>query len=132
MTEVTAQLNGYRQSPRKVRLLADLIRGKSVDNAIIELDMAVKRASAPFKQLLLSAIANAKNNHKLEQSTLYIKSVAVDGGSPLKRSMPRMGGRAFPIHKHTSHISLVLAERAPKKAKVAGNKEQAKTKKAKK
>lgn len=117
MTEVTAQLNGYRQSPRKVRLLADLIRGKSVDNAIIELDMAVKRASAPFKQLLLSAIANAKNNHKLEQSTLYIKSVAVDGGSPLKRSMPRMGGRAFPIHKHTSHISLVLAERNVKNTK---------------
>ncbi|MBI5138713.1 MAG: 50S ribosomal protein L22 [Candidatus Vogelbacteria bacterium] len=128
MADVTAQLSGYRQSPRKVRLLADLIRGKSVDNAIIELDIAVKRASAPFKQLLLSAIANAKNNYKLEQSTLYIKRVAVDGGSPLKRSMPRMGGRAFPIHKHTSHISIVLAERAVKSTKSKSTKTKLSTK----
>ncbi len=110
-TEITAQLKGYRQAPRKVRLLADLLRGKSAEAALRELDVTVKRATAPVRKLLLSALANAEHNHKLGRENLYVKTITVDGGVVLKRGMPRARGTMNPIHKHTSHISLVLAER---------------------
>lgn len=126
-----ASLNNYRQSPRKVRLVADLVRGKSVNNAMAELDLLPKRSSAPLKKLILSAIANAKENQKISSENLIIKDFRVDKGVVMKRSMPRAMGRAFGIKKRTSHIHVVLEEQAPK-AEAVTTKLSATKKKAKK
>lgn len=104
-----AILKSYRQAPRKVRLVANLIKGKTVPRAIAELDVLPKRASDPMKKLLLSAVANAKENDGITDiNALLVKEVRVDQGAILKRSMPRAHGSAYPIHKHTSHIMLEL------------------------
>jgi len=129
--EVKASLRQYRQSPRKVRLVADLIRGKSVVEAMNQLNFSVKRASQAVRKLLLSAVANAEHNHKLSEKTLYVKGIQVDQGVIMKRGRPRMGGRMFPIHKHTSHVNLVLAEREPKKTPSTKSEALNKSKKAK-
>lgn len=113
MTEVTAKLNNYRQSPRKVRLVASLLRGKTVKVAKDQLSFVTKRATGPLHKLLDSAVANAKNLG-LEAQNLFVKSVRVDGGKILKRRRPMWRGMAFPINKRTSHISMVLAEKAKK------------------
>jgi large subunit ribosomal protein L22 len=110
---VTAQLNDYRQSPRKVRLVASLIKGKSADKAIAMLGVTIKEASGPIKKLIESAIANAKNNFHIDRAELYIKEVQVNPGTVMKRSMPRARGSAYPVRKRTSHISLILDQRAP-------------------
>jgi len=121
---ITASLKNYRQSPRKVRLVATLVKGKSVVDAVQTLKFLPKRATGPLSVLLNSAIANAKNNFNIEKESLFIKEFRVDGGQVLKRRMPRARGSAFPINKRTSHVLLTLAERAPvekkiKKAKTA-------------
>jgi large subunit ribosomal protein L22 len=110
MTEITAQLNSYRQSPRKVRLVADAIRGKSVKDAKSRLDFITKRATGPLHKLLNSALANAKS---LGQSAdnLWVKSITVDGGKILYRRRPVSHGSAHTIHKRTSHIKIILAEK---------------------
>jgi large subunit ribosomal protein L22 len=108
---VTALLNNYRQSPRKVRLVATLLSGKSVTEALVMLQFVSKRASGPISTLINSAVANAKNNFSLDKENLFIKELRVDSGPVLKRRMPRARGRAFPIHKRTSHVRLVLAEK---------------------
>ena len=105
-----AFLKNYRQSPRKVRLVAGLIRGKSVPVAIAELDFLAKRASAPLKKLLLSAVANAKQAGK-EKENLLIKELRVDKGITMKRMMPAAMGTGHRINKRTSHLTLVLAEK---------------------
>lgn len=110
---VTAHLRQYRQSPRKVRLVASLVSGKSVTNALQELAFLDKRATLPVKKLIESAVANAKNNLGLGIENLFIKELRVDKAPVLKRSMPRARGSAFPIHKHSSHISVILVEQAP-------------------
>lgn len=110
----TAKLSGYRQAPRKVRLIAGLVRGKSVENAIVELDHRAKRAAPVFVKLIKSAVANAKQLG-LDIDKLIVIEVRVDKGRVLKRSRPRAHGRAFPIHKHTSHIMITLGEKIPKK-----------------
>ncbi len=102
-----AILKNYRQSPRKVRLLADLVRGKSVVKALETLSFANKRASEPFAKLIKSAAANAKSQGTDVQS-LVVKSVAVDKGTVLKRVMPRARGSAARINKRNSHISVEL------------------------
>ncbi len=104
-----AYLKSYRQAPRKVRLVTNLIKGKTVPRALIELDALPKRASGAIKKLLLSAVANAKENNGIDQSILMIKSARVDQGPIMKRSQPRSRGSANPIHKHTSHIWIELA-----------------------
>ncbi len=114
---ITASLNDYRQSPRKVRLLADMVRGKDVTKALTLLAFATKRAADPMKKLIASAVANASNNFKLDVDQLFIKEIQVNKGVTLKRMMPGAQGRGFPIHKHTSHVTLALDVRAPKKAK---------------
>jgi large subunit ribosomal protein L22 len=118
---ITAKLNDYRQSPRKVRLVAGLICGKKVEVAIDLLTVTVKRASDPILGLLKSAIANAKNNFSLNVEDLYIKSLTADNGAILYRRMPRARGVAYPIRKRVSHITLVLgvkeAEAVKEKAK---------------
>jgi large subunit ribosomal protein L22 len=105
-----AFLKNYRQSPRKVRLVASLIKGKSVTQAIAELDFLAKRAGLPIKKLLLSAIANAKQMG-IESENLFIKELRVDKGIVMKRMMPAAMGTGHRINKRTSHINLLLAEK---------------------
>lgn len=113
MKEVTAQLNMYRQSPRKVRLVADAIRGKKIADAKNTLNFLVKRATSSLHKLLDSAIANAKNLG-VEEANLFVKAVSVDGGKILYRSQPAARGSAHPIRKRTSNIKIVLAEKQEK------------------
>ncbi len=121
MAEARAQLSDYRQSPRKVRLLADLIRGKRVPEAMHALQFAMKRASAPITKLIDSAVANAKNL-SMTISDLVVKDIRVDGGAILYRRMPRSRGMANPIRKRTSHVVVVLVEKAPKIKKTKNQK----------
>lgn len=122
-----AFLKNYRQSPRKVRLVAGLIRGKDVSTVIAELDFLVKRAGTPMKKLVLSAIANAKNMG-MDEATLYIKELRVDKGITMKRMMPAAMGSGHKINKRTSHILLTLGERVAKaKGVKTTKKEKAKT-----
>jgi len=117
--QITARLNDYRQSPRKVRLVANLIKGKKVEDAKNILTFLVKRASNPILDLLNSCLANAKNNFSLEKDSLFIKNITVNEGVVLKRRMPRARGMAYPIKKRNSHIFLELdtIENMPKTKK---------------
>src|ERR1035437_626310 len=108
-----AFLKNYRQAPRKVRLVAGLIKGKSVAQAIAELDFLAKRAGLPIKKLLLSAVANAKQKG-IEMENLYIKELRVDKGIVMKRMMPAAMGTGHRINKRTSHLNLLLAEKISK------------------
>ncbi|MFA5932355.1 MAG: 50S ribosomal protein L22 [Candidatus Paceibacterota bacterium] len=114
-----AFLKNYRQSPRKVRLVAGLIRGKKVSEAIAELDFLAKRAGLPVKKLLLSAVSNAKQMG-VEVDNLYIKELRVDKGITMKRMMPAAMGTGHRINKRTSHLFILLAEKVIplKKSKV--------------
>jgi large subunit ribosomal protein L22 len=105
-----AVLKNYRQSPRKVRLLADLVRGKEVKKALGVLSFVNKKASEPFAKLIRSAEANAKAQG-MDPDRLIIKNVAVDKGEVYKRFMPRARGAASAIHKRNSHISIELGEK---------------------
>lgn len=113
-----AFLKNYRQSPRKVRLVAGLIKGKRVADANTHLSFLPKRASLPIQKLLNSAIANAKNAG-VNVENLVVSSITVDKGIVMKRSMPRARGSASRINKRTSHVVLTLAEKVitPKKSK---------------
>ena len=106
---ITASLQNYRITPRKVRLVADMIRGKMVTDAENILTHAMKSAKHPLRDLLDSAVANAKHNHKIEKAGLMVKEIRVDQGYVLKRSMPMARGSAFPLKKRTSHVSITLA-----------------------
>ena len=116
MKQVTAKLNHLHIAPRKVRLVASALKGLSVNEAEAQLLFRPQRSSKPLLGLLRSAVANAKNNQKLNPEHLVIQSIRVDQGPTMKRSLPRAMGRATPIHKKTSHISLVLEERLKAKA----------------
>jgi large subunit ribosomal protein L22 len=105
-----AFLKNYRQSPRKVRLVANLIKGKNANLALVELDFLAKRAGFPIKKLLLSAIGNA-TNMGISKDNLYIKELTVDKGIVMKRMMPAAMGTGHRINKRTSHIMLTLAEK---------------------
>ncbi len=106
---IVASLKNYRISPRKVRIVADMIRGKKVLDAQVILTHAAKKAKHPLADLVASAVANAKNNFKLEGDQLFVKEIRVDQGFVLKRQMPVSRGRSHPIMKRTSHVKLVLA-----------------------
>jgi|SRR5271168_3227948 len=110
-----ASLNTYRQSPRKVRIVADLIRGKSVDKAFAALKFADKRAAPVLEKLLKSATDNAKNNDNLDRADLIVKEISVNEGPTFKRIMPRARGSAYRINKRTSHIDVVLSAKESKK-----------------
>jgi len=114
---VTAKLRYLRIAPRKVRLVADLIRGKKVSQALRLLQFTPKRAALSLEKLLRSALANARHNFGLEEDNLYISKITVDEGPKLKRWMPRARGRAFEIQKKTSHVTLVLDSFEKKKIK---------------
>ena len=108
--QVTAKLRHLRIAPRKVRLVADSIRGLDVLIAQNSLQLINKKTAKPILKLLNSAIANAENNFKLKKDNLYISELRVDEGPVLKRWQPRAFGRASAIHKKTSHISIILDE----------------------
>ena len=118
MQEVKAKLSFLRMGPRKVRLVADLMRGRKVSTAIDRLSLMNKKAARYLLKLLKSAVANAKNNFQLEVDNLRVKSITVDGGPVLKRWMPKAHGRATPIRERTSHINLVLIEEKVEAKKV--------------
>lgn len=105
-----AVLKNYRQSPRKVRLIADLVRGKKVNEALTTLSFVNKRAAEPFAKVIRSAKANAVGKGANADS-LFIKSVAVDKGEVYKRFMPRARGAASPINRRNSHITVELSEK---------------------
>jgi len=111
MGEATAKLNYLRMSAFKVRMVAAIIKGRPVAEAIGILDATPRRASKPLKKLLKSAVANASENHDLDADTLVVKNIQVDEGPTLKRWMPRAMGRATPIRKRTSKITIVVAEK---------------------
>ncbi|TAL49326.1 50S ribosomal protein L22 [Patescibacteria group bacterium] len=112
MATVTAQLRNFRQSPRKVRLVADVVRGKRVEEALTSLLFIPKRAGAPIAKLIKSAVANAKTQN-LDSKELLIKEIRVDGGDILYRNRPASRGRALPVRKRTSHVKLVLETKLP-------------------
>jgi len=115
---VIVKLNYLRIAPRKVRLAANLIRKKKVDEAEAILNFANKKGVEPLLKLLKTAVADARHNFQLEPNNLYISKITVDKGPKYKRWRPRARGAAYEIQKKTSHITLVLDEIAPgKKAK---------------
>ena len=110
-----AILKNYRQSPRKVRLVADFVRGKKVPQALSTLTFLSKRAADPIKNVIEMAVANAKNDSKIDVTDLVVKEIRVDEGVVLKRSLPRSRGSASPIKKRTSHIFVRLDTGVSKK-----------------
>ena len=111
--QTTAKLQYIRIAPRKVRLVADRIRGKRVGEARLILRVTARSAAEPLQKLVKSAVVSARNNFQIEESNLYIAKIAVDEGPKLKRFRPRARGRAYPIQKKTSHVTLVLEEIVP-------------------
>lgn len=108
--EIKAKAKFIRMSPKKVRLLADLIRGNEILSSLDQLKFANKAAALPVSKLVKSAVANASHNYEIKEDNLFIKEIKVDGGPSLKRWAPKAHGRATPIRKHSCHITLVLGE----------------------
>ena len=109
-----AKLNNCPTSPRKMRLVADVIRGEDVEKALNILKFNTKEASGRLEKLLLSAIANWESKNegsKIENSNLYVKEITVDSGRMLKRVQPAPQGRAHRIRKRSNHVKLVLSSR---------------------
>ena len=109
--QATAKVTGVRVTPRKCRLVIDLIRGKKVSDALGILANLNKSASPVVSKLVKSAAANAVNNNKMDESKLYIKAIYANDGPRLKRYMPRAKGSASSIIKRTSHITVVVEEK---------------------
>ncbi len=115
--QAKAKLSHLRISPKKVRLVIDVVRGMKVEEALIQLAFLTKAARKPVIKLLNSAIANAENNLELKKDNLFIKEIRVDQAGMLKRWKPRAHGRAAPIRKKMSHVIIVLDEIETTKAK---------------
>lgn len=122
--EILAKTRYLRMSNRKVRLVADAIRGMDVLPALDHLRIIVKAASKPIEKTLRSALANAQHNFQLKPEYLFVKTIFVDQGPMLKRWRARAFGRAAPIAKHSCHITIILDEKqTPKElvGKKSGN-----------
>jgi large subunit ribosomal protein L22 len=116
MADVRAIQRTARQSPYKMRLVIDQIRGKNVNEALALLTFSKKHAAKQIEKVLKSAIANAEQharaaNEPLDTDLLYVKHAIINEGPKLKRFMPAAMGRGTPIHKRTSHVEIVVAER---------------------
>jgi len=110
--EIKAKLKHTHSTPRKARLVADLIRGRNVNEAMNILAFTPKKAAQTIQKLLKSAIANAEENHQvLDVDDLYVKSIQVDKGVVWKRHTPRARGMATPVLKRMSHITIILDEK---------------------
>ena len=127
--EITAKLSNLRTSPRKVRQVVDLVRGKDVPKAHAMLTFTVNKSARNVLKLLNSAVASAKHNHQLDENNLFISKITVDEGPKLKRWHPMSRGRAYPIIKRSSHIVLILSERIVAKKEEAKKVIKTKTKK---
>lgn len=134
MTDVTAQLNNIRIAPRKVRQVVNLVRGKNAVDAKNMLTFTVNKSARDILKLLNSALANAKHDFQLDEENLFISKITVDEGPKLKRWHAMSRGRAFPILKRTSRITLVVSEKnvtpkTPKKSEKTAVKNEEPTKK---
>ncbi len=109
--EATAKARYVRIAPRKLRLLADMIRGRSVGEALDTLKLVRKGASPVLAKVVRSAVANAETAKGLDAESLIVKKAFVDEGPTMKRFLPRAMGRATVIRKRTSHITVVLSEK---------------------
>lgn len=109
--EARAELKYARISARKVKIVADLIRGKNVDEALAIVKFTPKASSVILEKLLKSAIANAENNHNMSREKLYVSEIYANQGPTLKRIRPAAKGSAVRIRKRTSHTTIVLSER---------------------
>lgn len=112
--KVKVELNNLRIAPRKVRLVADMIRGKKAQDAKSLLSFTVNKPAGNILKLLNSAVANAKHDFKLDEANLFVSEIFVNEGPKLKRWHPMSRGRAYPIQKKTSHITLVLSDKKSK------------------
>lgn len=108
--EIKAKVKNLRMSARKARLVLDLIRDLSINDALDQLRFTNKKATEPISKLLKTALADAEHNFNLDPSNLKIKEIKADEGATMKRWMPRAFGRATQIRKRTCHISLILEE----------------------
>ena len=110
--EARATLKFARISARKVKIVADLVRGKDVDEALAIMKFTPKASSEVLEKLLKSAIANAENNHGMSSNNLYVAEIYANQGPTMKRIRPAAKGSAVRIRKRTSHITIKLRERA--------------------
>lgn len=117
MTQISAKLNHLRISPRKVRAVAELIKGLEVDEALAQLRYLTKRPAKPLLKLLDSAVSNAQHNSGLDKNYLYIKEIIINEGMKLKRYKPKGFSLMMPIQKKTSHVKIVLDELSGEKRK---------------
>lgn len=108
--EIKAKAKFIHMSPRKVRLVADIVRGKKAGEALDQLKFVNKLAAKPITKLIHSGMASAKHNFEIEENNLYIKEIKIDEGPTMHRWMPKAFGRATPLRKRSSHINLILAE----------------------
>lgn len=111
ITSATATAKTVRIAPRKVRLVTDLIRGKSIGEAISILKFTPNGAATAVEKVLMSAIANAEHNYDLDLESLYVSEAFANEGPTMKRFRPRAKGSASPINKRTSHITIVVSEK---------------------
>jgi large subunit ribosomal protein L22 len=109
--EASAKLSFARLSPRKTRLVVDMVRGKRIQDALNILRFSPQPSAKLISKLLSSAVANAEQKGASDVDRLFVKTISVDGGPVLKRFVPRAQGRASKIRKPTSHISVVLADK---------------------
>ena len=111
--EAVAKLRNYPTSPRKMRLLADLIRGMQVEKALAVLEHNPKHPAVPMRKLVLSAISNWKQkNENGDEGALYVKTVFVDGARTLKRMRPAPQGRGYRVRKRSNHVTLIVDAKA--------------------
>ena len=108
--EIKATSKSVQISPRKVNLVASLVRNKPIDDALVTLKFLRKRGASAIEKTLLSAVANAVNNAQLDRGTLTVQSISVVGGPALKRYHASTRGRIHPYKKRTSHITVILTE----------------------
>jgi len=114
--EAVARLRNYPTSPRKMRLLADMIRGVEVETALNILKFSTKHPSVAMEKLLVSAVANWKVKNEgfdVTEANLYVKTIFVDGGRMLKRMRPAPQGRAYRVRKRSNHVTLMVDSRNP-------------------
>jgi large subunit ribosomal protein L22 len=124
--EAIAKLNNYPTSPRKMRLLADLVRGMQVEKALAVLEHNTKHPAVPLRKLVISAISNWKQkNEGGDESTLFIKTIFVDGGRVIKRMRPAPQGRGYRVRKRSNHVTVIVDSKPGMAAKTVVTEENA-------
>ena len=118
--EAVAKLNNYPTSPRKMRLLVDMIRGMQVEKALAILEHNPKHPAVPLRKLVISAISNWKaKNEGADENTLIVKTIMVDGARVIKRMRPAPQGRGYRVRKRSNHVTVIVDAAAAKEVKKA-------------